>query len=1055
MPWLFLLAYTSSGVAGLVYEVTWTRLLTLYIGHTTAAASAVVAAFLGGLALGAAGGGVIASRLTPRRALQTYALLEIAVVIAAVLLPLELRAFRPLLEWAYNSGASGVLFPAVRLASCLAMVCVPAIALGATFPLAIRWYASGSTSPEQPTALLYFLNTAGAAAGAVLAGFVLIPSIGMSGATWVAMAGSALAGVCALALARTDAADRTPPNAARVGGKGRRAARKTSEPRMPRPWLASAVLGLSGFAALVHEIAWTRILALLLGPTIYAFAATLAAVITGVAVGSGLATAVIRRTRHPAVWLTATLIGAAVTTSVTFSLAGQAIPRLIVQQMAAPTEASLGVLQQALVATAILILPTAICSGAAFPLALALARDAEDSAAGRFGLIYAVNTLGAVSGSLLSGFVLIPLLGLQNTLRVVSASLIAAALVVAIREALSRPARIAGFSASAIAVALLVLSPSWDRDLLASGAYLYAPYVPKDFDLEALLKAGTLLYYREGASATVSVKRLTGTTTLAVDGKTDASNRGDMLTQKLVAHLPLLLHDNPREVGIIGLGSGVTVGAALSHPIARAEVIEISREVVEASQFFLAENHAALADPRTRLIVGDGRSHLLLTRKKYDVIVSEPSNPWIAGVAALFTREFFLAARERLAPGGVICQWANAYNISERDLRSIVATFLSVFPHGTAWLVGADDVLLVAGEGELDSRLSNIEKHWGRSNAARDLAEVDARDPFSVLSLFVGGPQELARYSSNAATLTDDTMTLEFSGPHAIRESSPGANGAALLELLDSTAGPEVLRRARASATAANWRNRGAMMTRRDAHSSAYDDYMQALTLDPTDAAALDGLVRSATLTGHAGDALAWIKSLTAGRTVSAEMLVATSKLLAASGAPGDAIEAARQATRAAPASAAGFAQLASLHADAGDAAQLDAAIASLRAIASGAPATEYYAAVSAFLRGDAAGAVAIAERAIAAHPDYAPVYDLAGAAHTKLGQPDKARAAFEASLRFDPHDSTAYTNLGLLDLAAGHHDAAARHFAEALWLAPESPTAREGLARAKGAGSR
>ena len=260
-----------------------------------------------------------------------------------------------------------------------------------------------------------------------------------------------------------------------------------------------------------------------------------------------------------------------------------------------------------------------------------------------------------------------------------------------------------------------------------------------------------MLYYREGASATVSVKKLTGTTTLAVDGKVDASNRGDMLTQKLVAHLPLLVHENPRDVAIIGLGSGVSVGAALRHPIARADVLEISPEVVEASRYFTAENHDALSDPRTNLIVGDGRSHLLLTRRQYDVIISEPSNPWIAGVAALFTREFFEGARARLAPGGILCQWANAYNISDPDLRSIIATFISVFPHGTVWLIGGDDVLMMASDGPLDERLERVRDAWSRPGVAEDLALVSVMEPFSLWSLYAGGPAELQRYAGRRA----------------------------------------------------------------------------------------------------------------------------------------------------------------------------------------------------------------------------------------------------------------------------------------------------------------
>ena len=277
--------------------------------------------------------------------------------------------------------------------------------------------------------------------------------------------------------------------------------------------------------------------------------------------------------------------------------------------------------------------------------------------------------------------------------------------------------------------------------------------MPKDLDLETLLKAGTLLYYREGASATVSVKRLTGTTTLAVDGKTDASNRGDMLTQKLVAHLPLLLHDNPRDVGIIGLGSGVTLGAALRHPIARADVVEISPEVVEASSFFAAENHDALDDPRTHLIVGDGRSHLLLSKRT----VRRHHLRAVQSVdcrrrRAVHARVLRSPRASGWRPAACICQWANAYNISDRDLRSIVATFRSVFPNGTVWLVGADDVLMLGSsdDGRSTRGSRHIERHWTRPGVADDLAEVSAIEPFALWSLYVGGPEELARYAADA-----------------------------------------------------------------------------------------------------------------------------------------------------------------------------------------------------------------------------------------------------------------------------------------------------------------
>lgn len=1037
--WLFLIAYTCSGLAGLVYEVTWTRLLTLYIGHTTAAASAVVAAFLGGLATGAAVGGRIASTQSPRRCLQAYVGLEIAVAILALLLPSELRWFGPVLQWAYQDGAGGVLFPLIRILSCIVMVMLPALALGATFPMAIRWFARGSAEPAKQSSTLYFVNTIGAAAGSMLAGFVLIPSIGMSGTIYVAMTASMVAAVCVLIVLRGE--PDAPPTLSDTASRPTRG-------RGVEGWLPVAILGVSGFAALVHEIAWTRILSLILGPTTYAFAATLAAVIAGVAIGSGVgAWLVSTRPAKAAGMLAFTLSLAAVTASWTYAAAGARIPMMVARHVAEFADFD-SLLIRGVLLTMALILPTSACLGAAFPLALSLADDRVHPAPGRFGIVYAINTIGSVLGSLAAGFLFIPAFGIQPTLWIVSACLIACVLVLIVSGALTATSRLAGYATAAIAVLLVVTSPPWDRELLASGVYMYAPYVPKDLDLETQLKAGELLYYEEGAAATVSVKKLTGTITLAVDGKTDASNRGDMLTQKLIAHLPLLLHRDPKDVFIIGLGSGMTAGAALTHPIARADVIEIAPEVVKASEYFKTENRNALADPRTNLIIGDGRSHLALSKRKYDVIVSEPSNPWIAGVSSLFTREFFASARERLAPGGIICQWANAYNISQPDLKSIIATFISVFPNGTVWLVGADDVLLLAGLDPLEppattldtplrTGVSGFAARMKRPEVAADLASIGVMDEFSILSLKVADPKELAGFTAGSRIFTDDRMTLEFTAPRELHNRRAGENGAVLRQL--------VSREIASPGIAAPWRNRGAMLARADHHDLAMDDFLAALARDPNDTAALDGLVKSALITKKTAEVLNRIDA--DPPQPSAKRLVARSRLLAADGRRDDALAAARQAAAISPA---GLDQLAELFAGSADTIQLDATVAELLKVSPDRAATHYFQAVAAFLHGDGSGAVTSAQHAIALDPNYAPTYDLIGAAYTKLGQVDPAREAFKKSLSFDAHDSTAYENLGVLELTAGNRALAARYFAEALWLVPDSQTARQGLAQSR-----
>ena len=502
----------------------------------------------------------------------------------------------------------------------------------------------------------------------------------------------------------------------------------------------------------------------------------------------------------------------------------------------------------------------------------------------------------------------------------------------------------------------------------------------------------------------------------------------------------------------------MTVGAALTHPITAVDVIELSPEVVAASWHFAVENRRALDDPRTRLIVGDGRSHLLLSRRHYDVIVSEPSNPWIAGVATLFTREFFAAARDRLAPGGVLCQWANAYNIGAEDLRAIVATFLEVFPGGAAWLVGEHDVLLVgalapAGAATIDmsQRLEAIAANWQRPGVAADFASVAAGEPLSVQSLYVGGPVELTGYAAGAPVFADDRITLEFTAPREIHRRSGSQNGAALRALVGDDGGPEALVRARRAGGAAGWRNRGRMFARSDVHPRAYDDFRKALTLDPDDEAALAGLVRAAVLLRRGDDAVSWLETVMTARADTTAYAVARSKLLASAGRPTDALTAAHAAVTLAPGDAAALEQLASILADAGRLPDLDATVEALRRLPPRA-ATEYYAAAARLLRDDPHAALDHAERAIALDPAYAAVYDLAGAALTKLDDPDRARVMFERSLGFDAHDSAAYLNLGLLELAAGRRDSAANYFAEALWLDPASATAKEGLTRAIGA---
>jgi spermidine synthase len=1038
---LFGLIFAASGAAALIYEVTWTRLLTLQLGHGVAAASTVLAAFMGGLALGSAVGGRIGGRITAADALRLYAALEVAIAVLAVVLPLELRALDPLLAASYAQGTGGTAFAVLRLVTSLVVLSVPAAAMGATFPIAARWFVPNASAAARDAGTLYAANTVGASIGALAAGFVLLPNLGLSGTTWIAVVLNVAAAAAAFALSRRQPAPvaSTAAGSAKALGKASRVTRDTA----PNPTLAAAALGVSGFASLTLQVVWTRLLALIFGPTTYAFSIIVAVFIAGLAAGAAISSRWAARARQP-------LVGLALCVALSVGLAAAAASLIdagllaVAETVAQPNVTFRDVLgRQALLALA-LITPMTLAFGAAFPFAVAAATRDDHTVAADLGLIYAVNTAGAIAGALLAGFVLIPTAGLHGTLRIVTIVAAAGSLAVLWLGRATGRARMTVAAVAAAVLGLGVWLPQWDRLLLSSGAYKYAALLQGP-DVRTALTAGELLYYREGASATVAVRRVAGTTSLAIDGKVDASNAGDMLTQRLLAHVPLLLHQAPRDVAILGLGSGVTLGSALTHPVARADVLEISPEVVEASRYFSRENHNAIENPRTRVIVGDGRTHLTLTDQQYDVIVSEPSNPWMAGIASLFTQEFFTAARERLRPGGVLCQWAHTYDISTSDLRSIVATFTSVFPDGTLWLVGDGDVLLVGSNAPMEPKLEGIASAWRRPGVSEDLVSVGVTSPEQILSLYLAGGQRLISWSAGATVQTDDRAALEFSGPRSIFGPSEADNARVLRDMASGGPLPSAVVDAAAAVTAATYRDRAWMLLQADAFRPAYDDFIRAVELDPTDARALEGLLRAAAPLQRGRETQTLLSKLAADPSRVPTKL-ALSRLLASQGDYDQAVALPFAIAQSDPGNVAALEQLASILSDVGDVERMRPVVARLRAIAPSSEAAHYYSAALLFMEERIDLALSEAQQVVAANPRHARAQNLMGAALASLGQPERARTAFRASIEADPRDPATYTNLATLELQSGNTDLARRYFSEALTLDPANRAARDGL---------
>jgi spermidine synthase len=458
-----------------------------------------------------------------------------------------------------------------------------------------------------------------------------------------------------------------------------------------------------------------------------------------------------------------------------------------------------------------------------------------------------------------------------------------------------------------------------------------------------------------------------------------------------------------------------------------------------------------LTAPGVRLIVGDGRSHLLLTSRQYDVIVSEPSNPWMAGVAALFTREFFEGARARLKPDGLLCQWAHTYDISTDDLRSIVRTFSSVFPQGTMWLVGDSDLLLIGTNGPaIAPHLDLLSTAWRRGTAPAALADVGIAGestPFALLSLFASGPEELQRYAVGATIQTDDRMALEFSAPRGIYGRMLNENGAAIRALASTM--PSV-KAAFDAATDASWAARGAMELKVEAYSAAYDAYHRAVMMNARNVGALNGLSQAAAGAHTQDDARALLQSLAAADRANVPVRLELSRLMAAAGDFGAAAEQAGQALQIAPDDPRSAEQLASVFADAGDGGRLQPLADAVVARYPTRPDSRYYRATALFLNGRTEDAAQEARRLVTEHPDHARGFNLLGAACATRGQRECAKAAFEASIRLSPHDPSTYVNLGVFLLQSGDPAAAAGYFADALTIDPSSAAARDGLAQAR-----
>jgi spermidine synthase len=773
--------FIVSGFTGLAYEVIWTRLLVRIFGASSFAVTTVLASYMAGLALGS----LVFGRYIDRkgRPLRVYGFLELGIGAFAVaflyLLPAMSRLYGGLYPELQGSFYS---LTAVRFVLCFTVLLVPTTLMGGTLPVLSKYMATGLDSLTRRVGRLYALNTLGAVGGASAAGLVILPHLGIRNTT---LLGAFLnAGIAAAALRLSTARSRSPRPVPEEPDRPH----EEAGPSSMKSRYVLAVFTLTGFCALAAEVVWTRMLSLALGTTVYAFAIMLATFLLGLGLGSAAFARLAQRTRYPAALLGFGVAGVGLGVFLSLVVFGR-IPVLymeIYQRLQAGWQGLLGM--QVLLAALTVLLP-AFLMGSLFPLAARLyARDIS-RVGGEIGRLYAFNTMGAILGSVAGSFFFLRSLGMETSLFVLGAVYVGTGMALTLglgefQRGLRRAS--AGVGIAALTVLVLLASPRMDRKMLTSGVYVYAPEYRTVNGLMDRVRHVHTLFYDEGVGATVSVERFRGDVSLVIDGKADASTGAkDMRTQILLAQLPLLLHAAPDSVLVIGLGSGVTLGSAETHDVRWIDCVELLENVVAASHNLDAYNLDCLDDPRSNLIIGDGRNHLLLTDRNYDVIISEPPNPWISGVGDLFTREFFLLARARLRPGGLMCAWFHTYMMGDRDVRAMVGTFISVFPHASLWLVNDGDIILL---GSLDPLAvgKGLAERMSAPAVARDLARIGIEGPLDLVANYLAGPEKLGEYARQASVLnTDDNMLLEFSAGLRSFESTESiqlANFVAMLE---------------------------------------------------------------------------------------------------------------------------------------------------------------------------------------------------------------------------------------------------------------------------------
>jgi spermidine synthase len=739
--WMILIIIFS-GFAALCYQVAWTRQLITITSATATAQATVLAVFMAGLGLGA----WIAGRIAPliKRPLLIYAIVEIGAALFAIVSPYMLDLSTELLPFIgqmVNKPVTAVWF---QLGTVSLLMLLPTTLLGMSLPLIIeqteRKSGSNEISRRVNIGILYGFNTFGAAAGTLAAGFWTMENLGLSGTLWIGGVLAVIASAMAIAISNRQVSEKQ-------SGMVIQTEIITNDRFSAYRLLIAALLsGVAGFGA---EVVWTRLFSIFVPTTVYAISMVLAAVLVGIAFGGGIAAILMRKTKHKdtadkqllcnVVWLQ---LGAAVLTSlVAVILVWKAKDQVLSDALAS------GLAIAPVFFLFAVLVPPAALNGSALPMLLNIARLKHGSRA--FGFFYAVNTAGCIIGSLVAGFIMLPILGTQISLFIVALLNIGCAIILL----------------TLVRSSLKTLVPLVLSILVCFSTVIFVK-IPSQIYEGRLPPQTRILDLVEGVSSDVMVTEDDiGSRRLWINSVyVAASGR-----HRLLGHLPALMVDSPKQVLGMALGTGQTFGSALKHGTTHFDCVEINHDVIKLSKKWFSEhNRGILEDPRVRITIADGRTFLRTTPEHYDLVVIEPLQAWSVGTTALYTREFYLEVKKILNAGGALAQWIPFYGQGVEETRSMVLTAIEVFPEASLWLDAHDGILILRSE---PGTLSSVEFFQRISDRGIeiDLKEGDVQRHADLLSLYLAGPEELRAWVGNAKRITDNRPFLEYVAARQLR----------------------------------------------------------------------------------------------------------------------------------------------------------------------------------------------------------------------------------------------------------------------------------------------